>query len=396
MGQSRSSARSASSPSPDPAVRVKQLPSESFADGTASPERRVAPRFPSGLSLVERALVHAAYHCRAAAAWDMLRRRRVKLLIYHGISSRPASDAITNRFGYNVPVHEFERQVEYLRSRCHVVRLDDALSGRGLRRSRINVVLTFDDGYENNFTNAFRILRRFELPAVFALTTGFVRDRVPLWNDVVEFLVARAAPARVTLAWDGDETSWDLAETDGPSGRAALYERLLVLATTVQQERRAELVRTASEALGVPIDHDAIFAVEDYRPMTVEQVREMSASGLVEFAAHNVQHFLLTRAQPETRRAELADSKRHVEEWIDVPCSTFCVPGGAYDAATVNEAFELGFERILTSDGGFGVPGQRFVGRSGILQGMSPPEFADLVHGPVGALTRRVRSMLAS
>jgi peptidoglycan/xylan/chitin deacetylase (PgdA/CDA1 family) len=334
-----------------------------------------------------RALLGLSYHARGALLWDLAHRRRIRLLIYHGVPSRAATDEVTNRYGYNITADELERHMEYLVRRCHVMRLDDALAGRGLSRTRINVVVTFDDGYENNCTNALPILERLGVPAVFALATSFVQQREPLWNDAVEYAVTRSTRETVEIEWEGERREWSLAD---PGGRVARYNRLLGECTQVEQERRPDLVDAAVEALAPPGLLDDIFDIDDYRPMTPEQVAEMAASDLVEIASHSVHHYLLTRVSPERRRAELVDSKREIEALTGRPCPTFCVPGGQYDAALVDEALEAGYTRILTSDGGFTSPGRRLMGRLGILRRTDPATFADMVHGPVDVVLRRL------
>jgi len=339
-------------------------------------------------SATKQVLLGLSYHVRGALLWDLLHRSRIRLLIYHGIPSRAATDGVTNHYGYNVTAGELEEHLRYLDRRCHVMRLDDALAGRELSRTKINAVVTFDDGYENNYTNAFRLLKRFEMPAVFALTTGFVREREPLWNDVVEYAVTRSPRTDAAISWDGEVRIWSLADR---AGRLALYQWLLARCTRIDQARREELIDEVLRALETPGGTEAILELEDYRPLTTEQVAEMASSELVELASHSVHHYLLTGLGKDRRRAELVESRREMQELTGRPCKTFCVPGGQYDAAIVQEAFDAGYARVLTSDGGFTFPGRRLMGRLGILHRTNRAAFADMVHGPVGPVLRRLR-----
>jgi peptidoglycan/xylan/chitin deacetylase (PgdA/CDA1 family) len=53
------------------------------------------------------------------------------------------------------------------------VSLDDFFSGR-LSAEKINVVITFDDGYKSWVTNVLPALKELELPATFFVSSGFV------------------------------------------------------------------------------------------------------------------------------------------------------------------------------------------------------------------------------
>jgi peptidoglycan/xylan/chitin deacetylase (PgdA/CDA1 family) len=70
-------------------------------------------------------------------------------------------------------VGRFEANLRFLKHRTNVVSLDDYFSGR-LSTDKINVVITFDDGYKSWITTAVPILRKLELPATFFVSSGFV------------------------------------------------------------------------------------------------------------------------------------------------------------------------------------------------------------------------------
>ena len=64
------------------------------------------------------------------------------------------------------------------------------------------IAVTFDDGYKDNFVNAFPILRQFRIPATIFLATGSIGSGRILWHDKV-FAAFRRTSA---LVIDGLET----------------------------------------------------------------------------------------------------------------------------------------------------------------------------------------------
>jgi hypothetical protein len=106
---------------------------------------------------------------------------------------------------------------------------------------------------------------------------------------------------------------------------------------------------------------------------------------------------MLARASRDEKRRELRESKRQVEEMTGLPCTLFCVPGGSYDDEVLAEAFDAGYERILTSDVGVADPSRRVLNRNGIFHHDRIHWFADTVHGPVDEVisaSRRTRRAL--
>ena len=110
----------------------------------------------------------AAYWLRDAA---VLRRPAV-ILMYHSISDAPVPWAVS-------PV-EFAWQMAYL-DRCgySVLSLAECFARitRGDALPRRSVIITFDDGYEDNYTAAFPVLSRYRYPATIFVTTGFINNK---------------------------------------------------------------------------------------------------------------------------------------------------------------------------------------------------------------------------
>ncbi len=338
-------------------------------------------------------MLTTSYHLRVPALWGWIRRGRVRILVYHGISSRDTFDGVENFYGYTIPVSQFERHLLYLKRHCNVLSLNRLLLGEDLSQTKTNVVLTFDDGYENQYHNAYRLLVRYELPAVFALPTRFVHDREPLWDDVVEYAVVRCPKDYVTICWDDENHEFPIATF---AGRLALYSWLLRQCVQVDQERRQFLIEAAAEALDVSVASEELFEEDDYRPIGKAQIGEMVGLGLVEFASHSVNHYLLAKCEPGTVRTELKDSKQQLETLTGVPCRSLALPSGSYDSDVLEEAFAAGYQCVMKSDFGPACSDDRVLRRSGVLKEYDLHHVADMVHGPVLGLLGAPRRALTA
>lgn len=67
----------------------------------------------------------------------------------------------------------FEANLHFLKRSTNVVSLDDFFSGR-LSFVKINVVITFDDGFNSWVSHGIPILKKLGLPATFFVSSGFV------------------------------------------------------------------------------------------------------------------------------------------------------------------------------------------------------------------------------
>jgi peptidoglycan/xylan/chitin deacetylase (PgdA/CDA1 family) len=119
----------------------------------------------------------------------------VPILMYHYISVPPA-DADIYRKDLSVSPELFDAQLTYLHDNGYtVVTLDDLLYAltRGDALPEKPVILTFDDGYTDNYTNAFPILSRHGMTGQFFIISDFVnagREGYMSWPQIEEMAVA--------------------------------------------------------------------------------------------------------------------------------------------------------------------------------------------------------------
>ena len=210
------------------------------------------------------------------------RKNRILVLMFHGITGKETRNSIKNIYGYNIPVGIFEKQMRYLYEHCNVIRASDAILGKIQNNNRKNIVITFDDGYRNNFTNAFPILSRYQLPALISLPISFINQRVPLWNDALEFAVIRTTQKRARVKLEKTHHSFGLGHD---AEKKAFILWLNDHASQLSLEARLEFIEHVFKVLEVKFETDVIIDDPDYEPLSPKEIKFMSHSGLIEFAS---------------------------------------------------------------------------------------------------------------
>lgn len=101
------------------------------------------------------------------------------ILVYHRVN-----EVVKN--GLTVSTRLFDKQMKILSKHYRVISLRELLSElkNGGISKRNTVVITFDDGYEDNYLNAAPILKKYNLPAFFFVTAGYINtdEKFP-WDD---------------------------------------------------------------------------------------------------------------------------------------------------------------------------------------------------------------------
>jgi peptidoglycan/xylan/chitin deacetylase (PgdA/CDA1 family) len=297
--------------------------------------------------------------------------------MYHGIIEEYPNDPLKDPLGYKISLKQFEEQMAYLKHYCNVISASDAIRGSNLSRRRKNVVITFDDGYQNNYSLAFPILSQYGFPALFALPTEFINKKIPLWNDVVEYLTMKTHIRALNI-------KGRLFELDSTTGKLEFLKWLTTECNTIQQEKRKIFIADIAGKLEVDLDYNEIVNKTDYTPLSPDDINTMYKSGLAEFASHSVHHYSLVHSNETTIVRELADSKKIIENIISAPCRYFCIPGGHYNSKILTMIIDEDYEMIFSSDTKEFNPAvhHNVIGRYCITRFVTMPLFADIIHGP--------------
>ena len=293
---------------------------------------------------------------------------RCMVIFYHRIGWEPLAYhdvAVSSR--------RFRRQLEYMKSRgYHFLSLVEY--HRYLRGEQQlpgdSIVITFDDGYRDNYTAAFPVLTELGVPAAVFLCTGPIETGTALWWDrVVEAVRSLRAAA---------------------DAKAPEYAELPARIAGYLQEALDGGVRSASDAIARLIDElkqystgerERILSVIEPRAtsatgtglmLTWDMIREMHRSG-ISFGAHSVTHPVFSQLTQDEARHELSQSKRCIEERLGEDVTVFAYPygkDGYYNNASIDAVRECGFRWAYTTENGFNLPdtGPYVLRRNGIRE----------------------------
>ncbi len=110
-------------------------------------------------------------------------------LMYHHVQSPEAAKA-KNQTGLTARTADFKTQMQYLKDKGYsVISMQDLLNffEQGIKPSSKSVLLTFDDGYDDFYTDAYSILREFNYPATVFIPTGLMNNPGYLyWDKIAE------------------------------------------------------------------------------------------------------------------------------------------------------------------------------------------------------------------
>ncbi len=277
------------------------------------------------------------------------RRRGLLVLGYHRIGVAEATEFDEGVF--TATQEELADQLTLLAKRYRIATLDEAIDiARATRRLRGPVVLiTFDDGYLDNYAVAFPVLRSLGVPAVFFVVSSLLeRPEVPWWDRVAH--AVRRSEKRVLRIRYPFETAIDLP----PGRRSQEIGRVLEMFKDPRTGDSDRFLRELEQECAAPA-----IAPGTRLFLNVEEAREMASGGMA-IGSHTRSHRILAKLPFDEQCAELAGSRSELQRLLGTDVDALAYPVGdrnCFDARTKEAARAAGYRAAFSYYGGVNRPG---------------------------------------
>jgi peptidoglycan/xylan/chitin deacetylase (PgdA/CDA1 family) len=235
----------------------------------------------------------------------------------------------------------FAAQLGWLAEHAHPLRpaeflahVDRPAANLTLDGGRPRVLITFDDGYADNFHHALPILTEHGFSAVLFALTGRIGTGMPFWWDALEQIVCDGRPA--SGGWKLPDGTLVPTYADPAATYRILHGALKPLSAGARLAALTGLAEQGGVTPGV---------TEDSRPLTWQELRAWLAAGLV-VGGHTQTHPQLSAIGADELHAEIGESKRELERRLGVPVTMFAYPYGTqgdFDALCEEVARDAGF-----------------------------------------------------
>jgi peptidoglycan/xylan/chitin deacetylase (PgdA/CDA1 family)/CelD/BcsL family acetyltransferase involved in cellulose biosynthesis len=245
-------------------------------------------------------------------SWTRRRKPAGRILYYHRVNDE------RDPFFPSLPTKVFERQMRHVARRHRVVSLGGLVEHLGSSSPETVVAITFDDGYRDNFDNAFPILQRYGLPATIFLATGSLDSREPLWFEVLSGALKMTGKEFLDVEIDLPRRFWLRTQEERLRANGELFGTLRRMAEADRQRWLGQILRDLSSSLGVS---------RNDMMLTWDQVRTMKQHH-IDFGGHTVTHPYLSRLTRDKVSWEISECKRRIESEVQARVAHFAYPNG--------------------------------------------------------------------
>jgi peptidoglycan/xylan/chitin deacetylase (PgdA/CDA1 family) len=285
------------------------------------------------------------------------------VLNYHRIGNAEECEYDSETF--SATCEELDEQIRFLKRHCRLASLDEAIemAEAGGKSKLTAVLLTFDDGYLDNYESAFPILTSHGVPGVFFLPTSYIGTNYIPWWDAIAYIVKTGSRKEFALA-----PPWSRRFDTGQQGERTVIRAVLDLYKSAQMEDGDGFMAMLEEAC------DAARPQGGQRSfMTWEEAAAMQRAGMA-IGSHTRRHEILSKLTVEEQFEELRSSKREIEERLGSPVTAIAYPvglTGTFSPVTLAAAEQTGYRAGFSFYGGFNPSGrmERFdIRRAGVAR----------------------------
>lgn len=239
-----------------------------------------------------------------------LTRNRPRILMYHRVIDEP--------FVAGLAPEKFAEQMEYLAKKFRVISINQLIEELTTNRVKpYTLVLTFDDGHADFYSNTWPVLKKYNLPASLYVTTGFIDQQLWLWPDLLRYILLKAKVQQVAVPELGN---FSIARDHVINTWSHLGDHCL----TLDDAARRIFIESIAHQLEVTIP---AIPEAPFQSLTWQQLREMNTEGL-DIGSHTISHPILSKLNPPEIDAELRCSAARIFEEIGQRPRGICYPNG--------------------------------------------------------------------
>ena len=271
---------------------------------------------------------------------------KIVILRYHSVQKNPdLYDCIIGR-SITHSLDEFEEQMEAIASDFNPISIDD-LHGFLKKKIRIPkkaVVITFDDGFYDNYEYAVPILNRLGIPATFYISVNCIQNSSIPWFSKLRYCFFNT----VTPQWE-DPIEHLSHKLNGEESRLNAFIKACRQCTVLVGQQQSEYIKIIKEQLEI--------SGYPYRNlmMSWDQIGQLLKMGHT-IGSHTMSHPNLAYIDKASLIWELKESKNILEGKLNKPIFDFSYPNPAlipnYNQLTYSVVKDSGYRSAVTCDPG--------------------------------------------
>jgi peptidoglycan/xylan/chitin deacetylase (PgdA/CDA1 family) len=221
-----------------------------------------------------------------------------------------------------------------------------------------SILITFDDGWKDNYAYARAVLKEKKIPAIIFLSTGFIGQQKSFWQEHMARLLWAAADqvefkknklkeiqnlfnnARVRLIIEAESLQ-----------RHQFISELIQHVKSYEYSEISAIMHRLEEMLNSRSSFGTSSRSGEYEFLSWDEVQEMFHEG-IDFGSHGVNHLILDKEDVDID-FELKQSKSDIEDRLGGSVLAFSYPNGNYSPMIAEKVRSTGYALSFSTEFGY-------------------------------------------
>ena len=192
--------------------------------------------------------------------------------------------------------------------------------------------ITFDDGFENNYSVAAPILKEMNIPGIFYITTGYIGTDQMSWTDSIESCLESINSGTLVFPWDYQE--WKFISVED---KIRIMDYLRSYVKNNSSVDTGKLINSISKQCDLKAIPKGDGPLD--RKMSWKQVQDLAADKLFRVGGHSHTHPILAFLSDEELEKEIKLSIKQLKQHLGQEIIHYSYPEGlahCYDQRVIN------------------------------------------------------------
>ena len=207
---------------------------------------------------------------------------KLTVLAYHRVSNVSKEDYEFDYELVSADADSFEAQIKYIKKYFNAITLEQLSEHieSGVKLPKNPLLITFDDGFEDNYSIAFPILKKHAVPATIFISTSLIGTSETIWFDKLAATVFACEDDKLVI----EELNSEYLLGNTRETKEKVVAKILADIKLVSNDTRITILNNLSEK-----NQDSLKNVNWHqsRMMSWDNVREMQDSLISFWFSHS-------------------------------------------------------------------------------------------------------------
>jgi peptidoglycan/xylan/chitin deacetylase (PgdA/CDA1 family) len=270
-----------------------------------------------------------------------IQKKRLTIVMYHRFSD------VHEPFKLHHTI--FDMHLRFFKSKYNIISFNTLIASfrKKTPLPRNPLIITIDDGYYDNFSIAYPLLKKYAAPATIFLATDFVSENQWLWPNKLEFILKKSLKPNFTLTLGKSPQQFSVDNfSSWHKTQLALFNYL-----RHRGDEKDQFLIDLAKYLHVELPDKT---TSEFKSLDWSHIIEMHQHN-ISFGSHTCSHPILSSIDRKDQHNEIFQSKHEIEYKLGNKINVFCYPNGQpqdYNQEVINAVNKAGYQLAVTTVNG--------------------------------------------